>query len=47
MKGNDGVLKENRALKEQIDKLERENRDLKKSVYDLNVRSGHESHICF
>ncbi len=34
----DALVRENRDLKEQLERLERENRDLKKAVYDLNVR---------
>ncbi|GBG74628.1 hypothetical protein CBR_g19035 [Chara braunii] len=34
----DLVLKENKQLKLKVDQLERENRDLRKSVYDLSIR---------
>jgi hypothetical protein len=37
-RGGEALLRENRELKQLVDKLEQENRDLKKSVYELNMR---------
>lgn len=37
-RGNEALLRENRELKQLVDKLERENRELKRAVYDLNMR---------
>lgn len=34
----DLVLKENKQLRQRLDQLEKENRGLKKAVYDLSVR---------
>lgn len=36
----EGVSLENNRLRQRIEALERENRDLRKSVYDLNLRYG-------
>lgn len=34
----ENITKENKLLKYKLDVLERENKDLKKSIYDLSVR---------
>ena len=39
-RGNEALLRDNRELKQLVDKLERENRELKKAVFDLNMRCG-------
>jgi COMPASS component SWD3 len=40
MRQVDSVIKENKKLKLMVEQLERENRDLRKSVFDLNLRSA-------
>eukprot|EP00048_Salpingoeca_helianthica_P006927 m.104473 g.104473 ORF g.104473 m.104473 type:complete len:442 (-) comp14176_c0_seq3:24-1349(-) len=37
-RGNEALARENRELKLKIEKLERENRDLRRSLYDVNMR---------
>ena len=41
-------MRDNKKLKLLVEQLERENRDLRKSVFDLNVRSvqHHTMHAC-